>query len=413
MSSLVENGAGTGWTVTIKQSYFSNIINIKLYLMQENLQIGSNFSFFLINLYKTFEVRGTFINYLLKGYTVMLLKVKCKMVETILLTRRLFAWINKLTKLKLNFIHQRLNVEHLISSFSTLNVNKKALSENKDMFYQWLVGFTDGDGTFSIVRQNNKWSLTYKLGQSTYNLRLLHFVKKQLGVGSIYVEKTGDVAHFRIRDRITLDKVIFPIFDKYPLLTTKQFNYIKFKEAHSILSNSTLSNSEKDSLIYKIINTKPAVDYISPIWSVVNNKVSNVESASMVIKKAWLIGFTEAEGSFYIVSKSKNRLVHAFEITQKLDEIVLIAIKHILGISTQVKIKKGGNYSIVTTNSRAIENIIKYFKNTMKGMKSVEYRIWSRSYNKHKGEFDSLKIIRKKIRIMRKKRYTLEDIKMK
>ena len=34
------------------------------------------------------------------------------------------------------------------------------------------IGPTDGDGTFSIVLlcpKNNKWSLTFKIGQSTYN----------------------------------------------------------------------------------------------------------------------------------------------------------------------------------------------------------------------------------------------------
>jgi hypothetical protein len=71
-------------------------------------------------------------------------------------------------------------------------------------------------------------------------------------------------------------------------------------------------------------------------------------------------------------------LVHAFEITQKLEQIVLIAIKFTLGIKTKVssaKQKKAGYFSLVTTNSRAIENIIDYYKNTMKGMKSFEYRI--------------------------------------
>jgi hypothetical protein len=88
-----------------------------------------------------------------------------------------------------------------------------------------------------------------------------------------------------------------------------------------------------------------------------------------------LIGFTEAEGSFYLVSKTKTRIVHGFEITQKLDKIVLLAIKYILGIATQVQSKKAGYFSLATTNSRAIENIIKYYKNTMKGMKALEYRI--------------------------------------
>jgi hypothetical protein len=80
-----------------------------------------------------------------------------KLKEKLLLIWRKFAWIkNK------KFIYQRLNVEHLITqkqkgnNISTYNINKNSFSENKDIFYQWLVGFTDGDGTFSIVRQNNK-----------------------------------------------------------------------------------------------------------------------------------------------------------------------------------------------------------------------------------------------------------------
>lgn len=379
LSSLVENGAGTGWTVKLKLSYYSNIIINKLYSMRETLLIGSKCSLLFLT------------------------------EEKILLTWRQFAWNNLL---KSNFIYQRLNVEHLISYFSTnaTHINKNSLSENKDIFYQWLVGFTDGDGTFSIVRQNNKWSLTFKLSQNTYNLRILHFIKTQLKVGNIYIEKEGSHAHFRIRDHIILESVIFPIFDKYPLLTTKQFNYIKFKEAHSILFNTSLNKLEKDTLIFNIIKNKPPVNYISPVWSLLENKVSNFDSASKIMSKAWLVGFTEAEGSFYLVAKSSTRLVHTFEITQKLDQIVLIAIKHILGISTNVKVKKLGFYSIVTSNSRAIENIIKYYKNTMKGMKSLEYRIWARSYVKHKGNFVALNKIHNQVRNMKTKKYTLLDM---
>jgi hypothetical protein len=108
------------------------------------------------------------------------------------------------------------------------------------------------------------------------------------------------------------------------------------------------------------------------------------------MSKAWLIGFTEAEGSFYLVKNSTNRLVHAFEIKKNLDKIVLIAIKYILGISTKVQTKEKGYFSISTTNSRAIENIIKYFSNTMKGIKSLEYKIWSRSYKKIKSNPDNI-----------------------
>jgi len=161
-----------------------------------------------------------------------------------------------------------------------------------------------------------------------------------------------------------------------------------------------------------LIKTNPPLDYISPAWSIINNIVSNYENASKIISKSWLVGFTEAEGSFYLVNKSKNRIVHAFEITQKLDKIVLIGIKHILHISTKVQFKNAGYFSIVTTNSRAIENIIQYYNNTMKGMKSVEYRIWARSYVKDKGNFISLNKIRNQIRIMKQVKYNLIDMKI-
>jgi hypothetical protein len=458
VSSLVEQGAGTGWTVESKLSYYSDIILNKLYSMRENLQLGCKCSLFI-----TVSIIDQ-----VKNLIILLLLLVNATVEKMLQTRRLSAWlINIISHQRLNVEHlivklcksnfQTLRVrksnrraeKNLIetttapsvrscsinyvgatapkfeaiapirsysfkaqtqySSYaknnkSSLRVNKTTLLENKELFSQWLVGFTDGDGTFSIARQNGTWSLIFKLGQSTYNLRLLHYVKKQLGVGSIYVEKNGSMAHFRIRDRKILESVIFPIFDKYPLLTSKQFNYLKFKEAFAILSDPTLSKSEKVTLVSNIVNRELPVDYISPIWSIINNKVSDYASASLVMSKAWLVGFTEAEGSFYLVSKGPTRLVHAFEVTQKLDVIVLNSIQRLLGISTQVQFKKAGNFSLVTTNSRAIENLIEFFHNTLKGMKSVEYRIWARSYNKHKGDFKSLDSIRNQMRTLRLQR---------
>jgi hypothetical protein len=39
----------------------------------------------------------------------------------------------------------------------------------------------------------------------------------------------------------------------------------------------------------------------------------------------------------------------------------------------------------------------------MKGMKSFEYRIWSRSYYKNKGDFNALNTIRNRIRVIKNK----------
>lgn len=361
LSSLVENGAGTGWTVKDKLFYYSNVVINKLYLMRETPLIGNNYLFHTLN-----------------GVVKMLL------------TWGQFARVNNITL-------QRLNVEHpsKITLNKTNNITTQVLNQNKELFYQWLVGFTDGDGTFSIVHQNEKWSLTFKLSQHEYNMRLLYFIKTQLGIGNINKEMKTKMVNYWIRDRKKLVEVIFPIFDNYLLLTSKYFNYLIFKEAYKILEDVNLTKTQRNELMFNLVKRDLSKDYTSPAWEIVNNKVSSTSEANLVMSKAWLIGFTEAEGSFYLVNKSKNRIVHGFEITQKLDLIVLSAIGYILGIKTS---SKKTYPTVVTTNSRSIENIIKYFHNTMKGMKYFEFRVWARCYVKHKGDFTRLNEIRNKIK---------------
>lgn len=300
--------------------------------------------------------------------------------------------------------HQRLNVEHPNNKMHdhSRSINKSKYSENKDNFHQWLVGVTDGDGSFTISRlAEGKWTLFFKITQSSYNLRMLYYIKKELGVGSVWITADNQKADFRIRDRKTIGSVILPIFEKYPLLTSKYHSYEKFKKAYYILENTNLSTKEKDDLLLELKKPEMLDNYISPAWSVVNYEINNTNEAKIVMSKYWLIGFTEAEGSFYLVSKDSNRIVHTFEITQKLDIIVLKAIALILGVG--VASKKTYN-TVVTTNSRAISNIIDYYQNTFKGMKAVEFRIWARTYVKHKGKFDKLEKVRKIIRSLRSTR---------
>ena len=159
-----------------------------------------------------------------------------------------------------------------------------------------------------------------------------------------------------------------------------------------------MSTKDKDNLLLELKSLTTPEGYISPVWVKIGNKVDNTNEAKLIMSKYWLVGFTEAEGSFYLLSKEATRIVHAFELTQKLDLIVLQAISHILGIRLA---KKKTYNTVVTYNSRAISNIIDYYSNTMKGMKAVEFRIWSRSFVKYRGKFAELNKIRESVRVMR------------
>jgi hypothetical protein len=90
----------------------------------------------------------------------------------------------------------------------------------------------------------------------------LYYIKKELGVGS--VTKDGAKGQFFIRDRKHIEKYIFPIFDTHTLLTSKQFNYLIFKQAFYILENTNLSKEEKDKSVFALKNLEIPYKYISP-----------------------------------------------------------------------------------------------------------------------------------------------------
>jgi hypothetical protein len=426
-SSFVESGVGTGWTVKDRHLYNNNYMN-SLYAMLRNPQfiilkiinITENYSIKLSLLVKKFSVillyyiyYGLTIRNIIKGWgqsawLLILILARNGKKKNMNFLCLINFYERKKELIKFMYInHQRLNVEQSENTKfkydHSKNINKSKLYYSKEEFYHWLVGFTDGDGCFSITCQRSKsgilkWGLFFKIEQSSYNLRALYFIKKNLGYGSVQVESKTTNADFRIRDKHVINKIIFPIFDKYPLLTRKIFDYLKFKKAYSIITDLNITNEDKDRLLLELKNQKIPEDYISPVWKKINYQVKDTNSAKHIISKYWLVGFTEAEGSFYVVNKSEKRLVHAFEITQKLDFIVLQGISFILGISVT---SKKTHWTIVTTNSRAVNNIIDYYKNTMKGMKALEYRIWAKSFTKYRGNYNELNKVRNLIRKIR------------
>jgi hypothetical protein len=261
------------------------------------------------------------------------------------------------------------------------------------------VGVVDGDGTFHFSKtQKGYWTFYFKVGQRNYNLRLLYYIKKMLQVGRVNVPNSKDnSAEYRIRDMNTIYNVILPIFDKYSLLTSKQFHYMNFRKALLIYLDTSISFEEKDKKLSYLKSLSLPQNYKSRAWPSENIFTLSLNQIQAILSKEWLVGFTEAEGSFYLLKKGPTRMTHMFEITQKLDKIVLEAISRILPLKVY---DKKSHSTCVTTNHKAVGFIIHYFHNSMKGMKSVEYRIWSRSYDKGLS-FDDLVKVREQMRGIR------------
>lgn len=100
--------------------------------------------------------------------------------------------------------------------------------------------------------------------------------------------------------------------------------------------------------------------------------INNKQDALLVISKSWLIGFTEAEGSFYITNIANKRFRHGFSINQKLDSVVLKAISLIIGIHFY---PNDTIASVRAVSHKEVSLVVNYFCKTIRGMKALEYRI--------------------------------------
>ncbi len=111
----------------------------------------------------------------------------------------------------------------------------------------WLVGFTDGEGCFSIsIFRNKSLKFGYQvfpefvLTQGARSLETLEKVKVFFGCGRIYENRRYDnhrepLYRYCVRNKNDLLDNICPFFDKYSLQTAKKNDYELFKQGLAMI----------------------------------------------------------------------------------------------------------------------------------------------------------------------------------
>lgn len=94
---------------------------------------------------------------------------------------------------------QTFNFDNFINKFNNSNTDKPMPSNE---FLIWLIGFTEGDGSFII---NKRGDLSFVITQSTSDLQVLDFIKETLGFGKVIKQSVKSNTHrFIIQDRAHL-----------------------------------------------------------------------------------------------------------------------------------------------------------------------------------------------------------------
>ena len=106
----------------------------------------------------------------------------------------------------------------------------------------WILGFTDGEGCFSISLIKNKTSKSgwqvfpeFVITQGKKSLSALEIIKNYFQCGRIFVNKRYDnhqenIYRFCIRSISDLNNTIIPFFERNTLLTAKKEDFEYFKK---------------------------------------------------------------------------------------------------------------------------------------------------------------------------------------
>lgn len=206
---------------------------------------------------------------------------KTQFTNTSLITNSIQLRIGSLNNFKI-CINKRFFSQALLPT----NISKfteSPINSNLSLNPWYLTGFTDGDGSFSILVSKDirgkllcKVQPVFTFGLHKKDLPLLLMIHKYFfgGVGKIYTRKADGTVYYIISSVKDIIKYVIPHFDSYPLVSQKKADYLLFREIVILRSKKEhLSNSG----LTKIISLKASLNLGLKGWVV--DLFPNIEPA--------------------------------------------------------------------------------------------------------------------------------------
>jgi len=323
--------------------------------------------------------------------------------------------------------------------------NLSTLKSKLDPSY--VTGFTDGEGSFilTIIKDNKYktgWRVACRFVISLHkkDLILLNKIKDFFNTGNVFYAGK-DASQYRVESLKGLE-IIINHFDKYPLKTKKQIDYILFKLAYNLIKNK--NHTTKDGLL-KLVALKAGMNKglnnelliaFPNIVPILTPEISSLRAPynpifpppppkrgkngiklNKNIEAFWLTGFTDAEGCFSVVvfknktSKCGESVKLSFILTQSIrDEYLIKSLIDYLGCG-YTSLDDRGTIDFKVSNFSSIRDIIIPFFNKycLNGNKFLDFADFSKVVSlmenkKHLTQegLDEIKKIRDKMNTNRK-----------
>ena len=221
-------------------------------------------------------------------------------------------------------------------------------------FLQWLIGFTEGEGSFTVAKRGD---LSFVITQSSEDVKILNYVKINLGFGKVIKQSIkGNTHRFVVQDIVHLN-LLSLLFNGNMVFPTRNARFLSFLS----------------SLNEKLL--KKGLPVIIPKYATVLPSLTD----------CWLAGITDGEGSFTcsILGNSPSAYRFRYILTQKYG-----ANKNILDHISNLFCELGAKAQVVPHSVKEVwevrvngvkncKGLFKYFDEyTLKTNKAASYLKW-------------------------------------
>lgn len=253
---------------------------------------------------------------------------------------------------------------HALKKGQKLRLNKREYLSIPYSFIAFLVGLIDGDGYIQITR-TTKGFITIKLVIAIQldDISTIEYIKSVLKLGKILINRDHKSPNCKlIINRTDLQEVIFPLLLYHGIFFLTETCRSQFDLAMFIFKNDT-----------KVYDNIPAIIEIPTLFKLPKTALDYV---NLTFFKNWVIGFTIAEGSFFVKINNDG----CFQLKQRVHVQLFEAFK--LLFDTKRKIYKEKNmYNQFSVSSKTdIQKVINFFSfsgfHPLIGLKGIQYLKW-------------------------------------
>ena len=193
-------------------------------------------------------------------------------------------------KNKMGFCHLSTNC----NKNSNVRTEDNLLKNVSREFLYWFSGFTDAEGNFLISIDRQYVRFRFKISLHLDDVEVVNTIKSNLNVGTVTLESSRNRCSYIIQNYEEIKNVICPIFNAFPLHTSKRLDFENFSKAVLIKGNKKLSDTDMS----KIVSLKNTMNTKREIFTY------NTTKSQIIINPNWFIGFIEGEGTFGIKTGS-------------------------------------------------------------------------------------------------------------